>query len=84
MINITFTGPTGQISQTGWNKRENGAVTLKFYVNNSLGFETSAENIVIKDVVKQPSPEILGYDVYILLEVVGVIAFILIRKRNKS
>lgn len=82
--NITFTGITGQISQVEWDKQGNGAVTLRFYVNNTLGFENFTEVIVIKDVVKQPPPGIPGYNLIALIGVTLTITTILSRRRIKK
>jgi len=47
--NITFSGLTGTINQTEWNKKGNGTVTIGFYANDTGGLESFAEIQVLKD-----------------------------------
>ena len=47
---IIFTGLIGSIDQTEWDKYGNGTITLKFYANDSYGFESFAQVRVNKDV----------------------------------
>ena len=37
LSNYTFSGLTGVINQTAWDKIEDGVLTVRFYANNSLG-----------------------------------------------
>jgi len=47
-----FTGLTGSIEQTEWDKYGNGTITLKFYANDSYGFENFAQVMIRKDVIE--------------------------------
>ena len=49
-LNISFTGTTGTIAQSEWDKCENGSVIIRFYVNDSLGNFAFEEIIVNKDI----------------------------------
>ncbi|MFX1243266.1 MAG: hypothetical protein ACFFA7_18630, partial [Promethearchaeota archaeon] len=51
VINYTFTGLTGSIDQLAWASRADGTVTIKFYINNSLGVLDFDEVDVIKDTI---------------------------------
>ena len=51
ITNIIFTGFTGIIEQSEWNKFSNGTVTIEFYANNSLNNIGYASVIVRKDVM---------------------------------
>lgn len=50
--NITFTGVSGIIDQTEWDKKLNGSVFIRFYINDSLGEIGYADIIVQKDIMK--------------------------------
>ena len=54
--NFTFIGNMGQIEQSIWDEFGNGTVTLRFYVNDTLGYGTMDEIIVRKDVYE---PELI-------------------------
>jgi len=47
---IIFTGLTGSIDQTEWDKYGNASIVLKFYANDSYGFENFAQVMVHKDI----------------------------------
>jgi len=49
ITNITFSGLTGTINQTEWDKKGDGIVTIKFYGNDVLGNEGYDEVAVRKD-----------------------------------
>jgi len=53
LINITFTGLTGYIEQTEWNKRVDGLVTIKFFTNDSKGYIGFTEVTVLKESIPQ-------------------------------
>ncbi len=55
LINKTFTGLTGTIDQTEWDKKGHGAVTIRFYANDSFGREGSAEVVFDKDLASPTS-----------------------------
>ena len=70
ITNINFTGSTGMIEQTEWDKKPNGPVIIKFYANDTVGHENFAEVIVHKHVPVNIT------DFYIIIIVVGVISVI--------
>ncbi|MFX1499201.1 MAG: FG-GAP repeat domain-containing protein [Promethearchaeota archaeon] len=47
--NITFTGFTGKINQTEWDKRADGLITIRFYANDSVANENFLEVSIFKD-----------------------------------
>ena len=49
LINKTFTGLIGTIDQIEWDKKGHGAVTIRFYANDSFGGEGYAEVVINKD-----------------------------------
>ncbi|MFX1489461.1 MAG: hypothetical protein ACFFBI_09955 [Promethearchaeota archaeon] len=49
ITNITFSGLTGTINQTEWDRQADGLVIIKFYANDTFGLENFDELIVIKD-----------------------------------
>ncbi|MFX1436466.1 MAG: LamG-like jellyroll fold domain-containing protein [Promethearchaeota archaeon] len=49
--NYTFTGLTGSINPSAWISRADGTVTIKFYINNTLGVLGFDEVNVIKDTI---------------------------------
>jgi len=59
ITNITFTGLTGTIDQTEWDKIWNGTATITFYANDTLNNIGQAEVMVRKDIIK-PIIAIIG------------------------
>ncbi|MHA2030362.1 MAG: hypothetical protein ACW99Q_13300, partial [Candidatus Kariarchaeaceae archaeon] len=49
LVNYTFTGLNGNISQLAWDAPSDGTITIKFYINNTLGVIGFDEITVIKD-----------------------------------
>ena len=49
VTNITFSGLTGTIDQTEWDKKGDGDLNIRFYVNNTLGNSNYSEVIIKKD-----------------------------------
>ncbi|MFW9829016.1 MAG: hypothetical protein ACFFEY_15670, partial [Candidatus Thorarchaeota archaeon] len=49
--NYTFTGLAGRINQLAWIAQDDGPVTIKFYINNTLGVLGFDEVNVIKDTI---------------------------------
>ncbi len=49
VTNNTFTGLTGTINQTEWEKLGHGLVNIRFYANNTVGKEGQADVIINKD-----------------------------------
>ncbi|MFW9947867.1 MAG: hypothetical protein ACFFDX_13670 [Candidatus Odinarchaeota archaeon] len=48
--NITFTGSSGIINQTEWDKQGEVSITIRFYVNDSLGRLNYADITINKDI----------------------------------
>ncbi|MFX0011600.1 MAG: hypothetical protein ACFE9R_14905, partial [Candidatus Hermodarchaeota archaeon] len=85
--NFSVTKHIGLINETAWNSLADGPVTINFYIRDTGGREAFDEVIVIKNTSEGsplPTSEIPGYDLYILLGVLGVISSLLIRKQLKS
>ncbi|MFX1413447.1 MAG: DUF2341 domain-containing protein [Promethearchaeota archaeon] len=49
LVNYTFTGLTGTISQLAWSAQSDGDVIIRFYINNTLGVIGFDEITIIKD-----------------------------------
>lgn len=49
VTNITFSGLTGTINQTEWDKKGDGDIDLRFYVNNTLGNSSYSDVTIKKD-----------------------------------
>ncbi len=49
LTNYIFTGLTGSIDQIEWDKYGNGTVTIKFYANDTYGYENFTQVTVRKD-----------------------------------
>ncbi len=50
LTNITFSGLTGTIDQTEWEKKDNGTVYLKFFIRDLAGFEYDSIVKLKKDI----------------------------------
>ena len=48
--NFTFIGLTGSINQTEWDKQGEGPVILRFYANDSFGYQNYSEITIHKDI----------------------------------
>ena len=48
-INTTFSGLTGKINQTEWDKKNEELVIIQFYLNDSRGYKNFAEIAIQKD-----------------------------------
>jgi len=80
--NFTTPGFTGLISQELWDNLPNGYITIKFYVNDTLGYISFKEVTVVKDTPTPTSPSgIPGYNVFILIGIISLIAVITIKFR---
>ncbi|MHA2031074.1 MAG: OmpL47-type beta-barrel domain-containing protein [Candidatus Kariarchaeaceae archaeon] len=55
IINKTFSGFTGTIDQTEWDKIGNGSVTIRFYANDSTGNQGYEEVKILKDTITPTS-----------------------------
>ncbi|HEC37719.1 hypothetical protein LCGC14_0720300 [marine sediment metagenome] len=83
--NITITELTEMINQDLWEKMPNGYISIKFYVNDTLGNIGFNEVIIVKDTPTSNSPPggIPGYNTFLLIGIIFVVSVILIKKRNK-
>ena len=52
----TFPGTTGTINQIAWDLFGNGTVTIRFFVNDSRGYITFKDVVILKDII---DPEII-------------------------
>lgn len=76
---------SGSINIELWNSFNDGLLILTFYINDSKGYISSKSVSVIKDNIEEPNlPAIPGYNVCLLLMLVGIISVVLLRKRLKS
>ncbi|MFX1327468.1 MAG: hypothetical protein ACFE91_04910 [Promethearchaeota archaeon] len=82
ITNITANGLTGTIDQTEWNKKANGIVTITFYANNTLSYIGSAAVQVVKSISERDGgQQIPGYNLFILISIIGIISIIIFKKR---
>ncbi len=51
--NITFSGLTGQIHQTEWDKRLDGILTIRFFANDSKGYVGFTNVTVLRESIPQ-------------------------------
>jgi hypothetical protein len=76
--NITISELTGIIYQDLWENLPNGNITVKFYVNDTLGNISFEMVTIVKDA---PPPEtISGYDLFIILSAFSITIIIIRRK----
>ncbi|MHA2394385.1 MAG: right-handed parallel beta-helix repeat-containing protein, partial [Promethearchaeota archaeon] len=75
--NFTVSGLTGIVNQERWESLPNGYVTIRFYVNDTLGHLSFDEVIIVKDV---PTPTgstgIPGYNILIIIGTISLMALI--------
>lgn len=83
ITNITASGLTGTISQIEWNKLGDGAVTIKFYANNSAGFIGSNQIQIIKSTPSQTPPKISGYHITVLVGISFLVSVIIVKRKRK-
>ncbi len=79
--NVTFTGLTGTINQGLWDALPEGNVIIRFYANDTLGRIGFQEVTVVKDISQPSPPGIPGYNVFLLLGIISIVAVIIIKKR---
>ena len=51
LTNYTFSGLTGFINQTAWDKKEDGVIMARFYANDSLGHIGFKDVQILKDLI---------------------------------
>ncbi|HDZ16777.1 MAG TPA: hypothetical protein ENH75_00710 [archaeon] len=76
--NITFTGLDGTINEVLWNSLPEGNVVITFYANDTLGRTGFQEVTVVKEIAH---PDIPGYNVFFLLEIISIVTIIVIKKK---
>ena len=79
--NITTSEFIGTIDQNEWDKKGNEIVTIKFYINNTEEYISSAEVQVIKHVINQKTPTIAGYNLIALVGVCSIITLLIVIKK---
>ncbi|MFX1399054.1 MAG: hypothetical protein ACFFAS_18670 [Promethearchaeota archaeon] len=85
---IEFSGSEGTIDENAWKDLEAGSVLIKFYVRDVTGSEANAEVEVVKQVKKNPGPEIPGLVVFIVFGVslaavaVALVGMIVVKRRS--
>jgi len=67
---VMFSGFTGTINQTEWDKLGEGLVTIRFYINDTGGLENFDEVVVQKDLT--PPNSIISYIPYIAPNTVNI------------
>jgi ABC-type transport system substrate-binding protein len=84
--NYTILGTSGTIYQTLWDSFGAGAITIRFYANDTLGNIGTAYTIVIKSTPQiQPSPSIPGANSLVILFLfLGVVLTILWENKRKD
>ncbi|MFX0083727.1 MAG: hypothetical protein ACFE94_18405 [Candidatus Hodarchaeota archaeon] len=80
ITNLTINELTGNIDQNEWNNKENGRVTITFYANNTQGFVSMVELIVIKCISGKTTRAIPGFDLFIIFSLFSIISMKLIKK----
>ncbi|MFX1260428.1 MAG: hypothetical protein ACFFAN_21475, partial [Promethearchaeota archaeon] len=84
LTNITVSSLTGTINQAAWDVQADGLVTIIFYASNSIRLVGSSQVHVIKASSEElPLPRILGYNIYVLIGVLGITSLILFKSRKK-
>ena len=79
---VVITSMLGVMDQTLWNQLPNGYVIIRFYANDTLGNVSFDEVIVVKDTpTPSPLPGIPGFNVFILLGMMSLIATVIIRSK---
>ena len=85
ITNISISELTGIIDQSEWNALPDGPVRIRFYAEDKSANVGMTSVIVTKlSTAVEPPPGIPGYDIFLLLGVIGIISALLIRKRVKS
>jgi hypothetical protein len=78
-----FIGLNGTIDQTVWNNAPEGNVTIIFYAQDRAGNVGTKTISVIKSVSK-PEPLIPGYNLFVLIGILSVVAILTSKKLKKK
>jgi len=85
LTNHTISELSGAINQVVWDFLSDGHLTLRFYAKDEAGNVGQSSVTITKRSTSEPIPPgIPGYDLSLLLGVLGVISAVIIRKRVKS
>jgi parallel beta-helix repeat protein len=76
VTNIIFTGLTGTLDQTEWNKLHDGVITIRFYANNSAGQVFFKDVTIIKD-TSIITPGIPSMSVFLIVPITIMVVIIL-------
>ncbi len=74
--NFSITDNVGNINQTAWNNASNGEITIIFYAKDKVGNIAYKEISVTKNI---PETTIPGYNLTLLIAVIGIIYVVLLR-----
>ena len=78
ITNITFTGLSGTINQNIWDNQPEGNVKITFFVKDGIGSIGIDSVLIIKSIPSKP--EILGYNVFLIIGLISVVSIILLKK----
>jgi len=78
VTNYTSYGLTGAINQNAWDSASQGNILITFYAEDDTGKIGTSSVTVIKSIPSEPP--IPGYDVFLVLGVISVVAIILMKK----
>lgn len=81
--NYTFEGFFGTLNQSVWDLQSDGVIYLRFYANNSFGNFSDLTILIKKDTSIHHQPQIIGYDVYIILILTIFSFYLIIRNKYK-
>jgi len=82
VTNYTSYGLTGAINQNAWDSASQGNILITFYAEDDTGKIGTSSVTVIKSIPSEPP--IPGYDVFLILGVISLVAIILMKKiKNK-
>ena len=79
MNKVFITELMGVMDLNLWNQLPNGYVTIRFYVNDTLGNISFNEVIVVKDTPSPPPRGIPGYNLFALIGIISLMAVIAIK-----
>jgi len=78
VTNYTFSGLIGTVNQNAWDSASQGNILITFYAEDDMGKIGTSSVTVIKSIPSEPP--IPGYDVFLILGVISLVAIILMKK----
>jgi len=78
VTNYTSYGLTGAINQNAWDSASQGNILITFYAEDDIGKIGTSSVTVIKSIPSEPP--IPGYDVFLVLGMISLVAIILMKK----